>query len=124
MEPLLIIASADEAKALEAVAMPDIVAPGWTGVAIAFTVNVGIILLIVGMLLCLIRVIRGPHMADRALGADTLAIQLIGLVALLSMRKQTLMYFDGMLLLSLFAFAGTVAMAQFIASGAMKTAKK
>jgi len=107
----------------DTVAMPDVVAPGWTGVAVAFTVNMGIILLIIGMLLCLIRVIRGPHLADRALGADTLAIQLIGLIALLSMRKQTLMYFDGMLLLSLFAFAGTVAMAQFIASQTAKTAK-
>lgn len=123
MNPVFTPMIAEGMTTFDTVAMPDVVAPGWTGVAVAFTVNMGIILLIIGMLLCLIRVIRGPHLADRALGADTLAIQLIGLIALLSMRKQTLMYFDGMLLLSLFAFAGTVAMAQFIASQAAKTAK-
>lgn len=119
--PLTLADAADATGGL--IAMPDVAGTHWADIAVAFGVNIGIILLIVGMILCLFRVIRGPHLADRALGADTLALQLVGLVALLSMRKQTLMYLDGMLVLSLLAFAGTVAMSQFIASGAARRTK-
>ena len=49
-----------------------------------------------------------------ALAVDVVAIQLIGLVILLSMYFGSLVLFDGVLVLSLLGFAGTVAMAQYI----------
>jgi len=87
----------------------------WSDQVIAWAITVGVITIVIGMLLCTWRVIRGPHMADRAVAADAMAIQLIGLVVLLSMRMKTVMYFDSMLLLSLLGFAGAVAMGQYIA---------
>jgi len=73
------------------------------------------LVLLLNMLLCFYRLMRGPHLADRALAVDTIAIQLIGLVLVLTIRLRTLHYLEGVLLLSLLGFAGTVAMAQYIA---------
>jgi hypothetical protein len=51
---------------------------------------------------------------DRALALDTIAIHLIGLVILLTIRFGSLVFFDGALILSLLGFAGTIAVAQYI----------
>lgn len=83
--------------------------------ALQAVVHAGFVIIFVGMLMCVYRLIRGPHLADRALAVDTLGIQLIGLVLLLSMHIGTLEFIDGVLILSLLSFAGTVAMAQYIA---------
>lgn len=80
-----------------------------------FTIDVGIIIIVIGMLLCVIRLLKSPHLSDRALAADTLGVELIGLVILMGMRFMTSAFIDGVLVLSLLSFAGTVAMAQFIA---------
>lgn len=86
-----------------------------TRAAVMWTVDLGLIVLLLGMAACLYRLMRGPHIADRAMAVDTLAIQLIGFVLLLGIRIGTLMFVDGILVLSLLGFAGTVAMAQYIA---------
>jgi len=85
------------------------------GQAIPWTVDLGIATLCAGMLVCLWRLMRGPHLADRAVALDTLGVQLIGLVLLFSIRFATILFLDGVLVLSLLGFAGTVAIGQYIA---------
>ena len=82
---------------------------------VTFTIDVSIVCIAVGMLMCVIRLLKSPHLADRALAADTLGVELIGLVILMGMRFATSAFVDGILVLSLLSFAGTVAMAQYIA---------
>jgi multicomponent K+:H+ antiporter subunit F len=77
-------------------------------------VDFGILVIVLGMFLCIARLLRGPHLADRALAVDTIAIHLIGLVILLTLRLNSLVLFDGALVLSLLGFAGTIAIAQYI----------
>lgn len=79
-----------------------------------WTLTLGLVLVFLGMGFCLYRLVRGPHVADRAMAVDTLGIHLIALVVLLSLKLETLMFFDGILVLSLVGFAGAVAMAQYI----------
>jgi len=86
----------------------------WHASLVIWVVNLGILAIVLGMFLCIYRLLLGPHLADRALAVDMLAIQLIGLVILATMRLGTLVYIDGILVLSLLSFAGTVAMAQYI----------
>ena len=95
-------------------------APHWTQSIIGITVDLGIVVIVVSMFLCVLRLVRGPHLADRALAVDTLGVMLIGLVILFSIRLQTVAFIDGVLILSLLSFAGTVAMAQYIARPHMK----
>jgi len=82
---------------------------------VTFAVDAGIVIIVFGMLLCIYRLIRGPHLADRSIAADTFAIHLIGLVILYTIRTGATNFIDGILVLSLLSFAGTVAVAQYIA---------
>jgi multicomponent K+:H+ antiporter subunit F len=93
----------------------DTVPQHWSGQMLDWTVELGIVVIVACMLMCIYRLLRGPHLADRAMAVDTLGIALIGFVLLYGIRLQTLMFIDGVLVLSLLAFATTVAMAQFIA---------
>jgi multisubunit Na+/H+ antiporter MnhF subunit len=86
----------------------------WLDVMVNAVVDLGLVVTALGMFLCLYRLVRGPHISDRSLAVDTLGIHLIALVILLSFRFQTLIFFDGILVLSLVGFAGGVAMAQYI----------
>ena len=86
----------------------------WSSRLVIGTVDVGMVVIAASMLMCIFRLIRGPHLADRALAVDTLGTMLIGFVILLTIRLHTLMFFDSVLVLSLLSFAGTVAIAQYI----------
>lgn len=86
----------------------------WHESLVTATVDLSIVVIVAGMIICILRLVRGPHLADRALAVDVLAVQLIGLTILLTMSYKTLVFFDGIMVLSLLGFAGTVAMAQYI----------
>jgi multicomponent K+:H+ antiporter subunit F len=82
---------------------------------VATTVDVALVVVFVGIGLCVLRLLKGPHLADRAIALDTIAVHLIALLLLLSMRFDSLLLFDGALVLSLLGFTGTVAVAYYIA---------
>ena len=69
------------------------------------------------MLLALCRALRGPTAQDRVLAID--AIYVIGmLVALvIGIRYTSSMYFEAALLIALFGFVSTAAMAKFLLRG-------
>ncbi len=86
----------------------------WHQTLVERMVEIGIITVAAGALLCLIRIFRGPHLADRAIALDTIAIHVVALVILLTMRINSLVLFDGALVLSLVGFGATVAVAQYM----------
>jgi len=90
----------------------------WESAALAtlyFVVDMGIVAVAVAFVMCLWRLLRGPTLADRSLGGDTLSMQVVGLAILLTIRMRTLMFFDAVLIISILGFASTLAFAQFIA---------
>ena len=95
-----------------------------TGALVDYTVDFGIVVVLAGMVLCLARVLRGPHLADRALSADALITHLVGLVLLFTIRAETLLLFDGALVLSLLGFVTTVAAAQYIVRRRLRRARE
>ena len=94
---------------------PEPAASTWHGLLVEWTVEISIVCITLAMFFCVYRLLQGPHLTDRALAVDTLAVKLIGLVILLMIRSRTPWFLDGVLVLSLLSFAGTVAMAQHIA---------
>ncbi len=92
-------------------------AVSWHEVMVDRTIDVGMLIVAIGILACVIRLFRGPHLADRAIALDTIAVHVIALVILLTLRIDSLVLFDGALVLSLVGFAGTVAVAQYIIRG-------
>jgi multicomponent K+:H+ antiporter subunit F len=69
------------------------------------------------MVLCGWRLLRGPSAADRVLALDTLYINTVVLTVLLGLRGGTELLFEGALLIAMFGFVSTVALARYIARG-------
>lgn len=64
-----------------------------------------------------LRMARGPTAQDRVLGLDTLYINGMLLVLALGVRFGTAVYFEIALLVALFSFVGTMALAKFLLRG-------
>jgi multicomponent Na+:H+ antiporter subunit F len=64
--------------------------------------------------LCVIRLARGPSLADRVLALDSLLIVGVVGVALESARTRSGVYLDVLLVVALVAFIGTTAVARFV----------
>ncbi len=82
--------------------------------ALFLVVEFGVLMLALGMALCLYRIVRGPHLADRVLAADAFAMHVVALVILLAIRLRTGIYFDAALVVAILGFASTLAFAQYI----------
>lgn len=69
------------------------------------------------LILVLIRAIIGPTTIDRILALDTLGMMLIGIIGLVMMLQETIVYDDIALVLAIIGFVGTIAMAKFLERG-------
>ncbi|XEC93148.1 Na(+)/H(+) antiporter subunit F1 [Paenibacillus tarimensis] len=78
---------------------------------------VALAILSVSILGCLYRVLKGPSMPDRIIALDAIGINLIGIVAVLSMMMSTQAYLEIILLIGILAFLGTVAFSKYIEKG-------
>ena len=66
------------------------------------------------MVLALFRIVRGPHLADRAIAGDILALLVVGIVVLLAVGQQRAVSLDAAFLVAIVGFAATVAFAQYL----------
>lgn len=77
-------------------------------------VRVGVGMLVLGILICLYRMIKGPHLADRVLAGDTVAMLVAGLVVILAIKYDSALFYDAALVVAILGFVSTVAFAQYI----------
>ncbi|MEM7732589.1 MAG: K+/H+ antiporter subunit F [Pseudomonadota bacterium] len=68
----------------------------------------------VTMVLCMIRLLRGPYLGDRILALDTISVNAVSLIVLFCMSMKTQMYFEAALLIAMLGFVSTVAFARFL----------
>ncbi|NEX18528.1 MAG: K+/H+ antiporter subunit F [Halochromatium sp.] len=78
---------------------------------------VGFLLVTAAVLLSLWRLIIGPDQPDRILALDTLYVNTVALLVLLDIKLASSLYFEAALLIALFGFVGTVALAKFLTRG-------
>ena len=69
------------------------------------------------MLIGLARAMRGPRAQDRVLAVDFLYVVGMLVMLVLAIRYDSSMYFEGALLMVLFGFVGSVALAKFLLRG-------
>jgi multicomponent Na+:H+ antiporter subunit F len=62
----------------------------------------------------LVRVVRGPSLADRIIALDLVAYLAMGFLGTYAVLVDQEMYIDAVLVLALLAFLGTVAVARYI----------
>ncbi|MGE0395149.1 MAG: K+/H+ antiporter subunit F [Kofleriaceae bacterium] len=68
-------------------------------------------------ILVLVRLLRGPRAQDRVFALDLLYLHAMLVMLVLGIQHQNHIYFDGALLIALFSFVSSFAMAKFILRG-------
>lgn len=82
---------------------------------ILFAASLGTLgVLSVVLVLAAYRLIRGPHLADRVIALDLLAVLAIGMMASLAVLMDRPVLLDASLVLALLAFLGTVAFSRYL----------
>jgi multicomponent K+:H+ antiporter subunit F len=69
------------------------------------------------MIFALLRLLRGPSAQDRILAFDNFYINGMLTLLILGIRSSSPAYFDMALLIALFGFVGTIALAKFLLRG-------
>lgn len=78
---------------------------------------IALTLFLIAIFILLYRVIRGPSMPDRAIALDTIGVNLISSIAIVSIILKTKAFLEAILILGILAFIGTIAFSKFIERG-------
>jgi multicomponent K+:H+ antiporter subunit F len=84
---------------------------------LSIAITVTLILYMAAMALGLLRMLRGPSAQDRVLALDFLYVVGMLVMLVLAIRYESEMYFEGALLMVMFGFVGSVALAMFLLRG-------
>lgn len=76
-----------------------------------------LLLYALAMAIALLRLMRGPSAQDRVLALDFLFVVAMLVMLVLAIRYDSGMYFEAALLMALFGFVGSVALAKFLLRG-------
>jgi multicomponent Na+:H+ antiporter subunit F len=71
----------------------------------------------IGIVLSLLRMLKGPTASDRAVAVDTITTTVVALLVLLGLVFRRYIYLDVALVYSVLAFVGLVALARFLEGG-------
>ena len=83
----------------------------------SFAAGFAAVCVFVAMLLALTRLLRGPSAQDRVLAFDSMYVHGMLTLVILGIRSGSAAYFDIALLIALFGFVGTIALAKFLWRG-------
>ena len=75
------------------------------------------ILYVLAMGVAVLRMLRGPRAQDRVLALDFIFVVGLLLILALGVRYDSAMYFEAALLMALFGFVGSAALAKFLLRG-------
>ena len=84
---------------------------------LAVAISVTLMLYAIAMVFGLMRLVRGPSAQDRVLALDFMYVVGMLVMLVLAIRFESSMYFEGALLMVLFGFVGSVALAKFLLRG-------
>lgn len=80
-------------------------------------VHIALACVSIAMIGLIYRVIKGPSIPDRVIALDAIGINLIIIIALVSILLKTHAFLEIILLLGILAFIGTVAFSKYIEKG-------
>ncbi|MBX3625298.1 MAG: K+/H+ antiporter subunit F [Rhizobacter sp.] len=84
---------------------------------LSLAVTATLLMYVAAMGIGLVRLLRGPSAQDRVLALDFMYVVGMLLMLVLAIRYDSEMYFEGALLMVLFGFVGSVALAKFLLRG-------
>ncbi|MCZ2102963.1 MAG: K+/H+ antiporter subunit F [Comamonadaceae bacterium] len=78
---------------------------------------IALVMLALAMLLCLLRMMRGPAAQDRVMALDALYLNAMLLIIVLCVYWSSLEVFEAALLIASLGFVGTASLAKFLLRG-------
>jgi multicomponent Na+:H+ antiporter subunit F len=78
--------------------------------------TIGLVHLGLAMLAAIVRIIRGPTLADRILGLDTITVLAVGTIGLFAVRTGLTLYADIAIAVALVGFLSTAAFSRYLLS--------
>ena len=69
------------------------------------------------IVIALIRIIKGPSMPDRAVALDMIGVNLISMIAVISIVLKTKAFLEAILILGILAFISTIAISKYVERG-------
>lgn len=87
-----------------------------TGLVLLGT-QAAMVVLVFLILPCAYRAWIGPTVPDRLQAIDTITTLLIGIIVVLALLRNTVMFIDVAITIAAFAFIGTIALARYISEG-------
>ncbi|MBX3003144.1 MAG: hypothetical protein KF821_10185 [Anaerolineales bacterium] len=77
-------------------------------------IEVLLVILTLSFVLGFMRLIKGPDVPNRALAFDLIALQAVGMVALIAIRHEAPMLLDIVMVAAVLGFLGTVLLARYL----------
>jgi multicomponent K+:H+ antiporter subunit F len=84
---------------------------------LSWALPISLSMLALAMFCCLVRLLKGPSAQDRVLALDCMYLNGMLLMLVLGIVYESSNYFEAALLISLFSFVGSTAMAKFLLRG-------
>lgn len=84
---------------------------------IHFILMLSLSIMVLSIAICAWRLVKGPSLPDRVAALDTIGINLLAMVAVLSILFKTQAFIEYILLIGILSFIGTMALARYIERG-------
>lgn len=86
--------------------------------------GVSIVLFTMTIFIALIRIMLGPSLPDRVVALDVIGVNLIAVIAVISVMMKTKAFLEAILILGILSFIGTIAFSKFIERGKIVERKR
>lgn len=81
------------------------------------TVDIALAIVAISVAFCFYRVAVGPTIPDKVVALDTIAVNMIAIITLYSVKQNTLLFLDAVLVIAILGFLATVVMAKYLQRG-------
>ncbi|MFD2868572.1 monovalent cation/H+ antiporter subunit F [Kurthia sp. 3B1D] len=79
--------------------------------------TIALIFFTITVVICLYRVIKGPTLPDRVVALDMIGVNMLSMIAIISLLQNTTAYLEVILILGILSFIGTIAFSKYIERG-------
>jgi multicomponent Na+:H+ antiporter subunit F len=86
--------------------------------------TISLVLFSTTIAIAVIRIIIGPSMPDRVIALDMIGVNLIAMIAVVSIMLKTKAFLEVILILGILSFVGTIAFSKFIERGVIVERKR
>ena len=86
--------------------------------------TIALVLFATTIAIAVIRIILGPSMPDRVIALDMIGVNLIAMIAVVSIMLKTKAFLEVILILGILSFISTIAFSKFIERGAIVERKR